>query len=195
MSLAPQSVRYRVRVVPVAICGTLFIAALLAITQPVTGTFRAADATPAAGCADATPLPDRPLATPSPAVSPSPASASTPCSHQGEPADFGTPVVVDDLSVTILSDKTTAGPRAITAVIRDASGAPVNDASIVIRAHSLEMNMGETTSEAIATGDGRYLADPLNMGMGGEWQVEIEVTLPGSDPVVFTFNVSLEGPD
>jgi hypothetical protein len=56
------------------------------------------------------------------------------------------------------------------------------------------MNHGVSVTEADQTGSGRYLAKQVPMGMGGHWQVEVQVTRPGQPPVAAVFVVTLSGP-
>jgi hypothetical protein len=126
-------------------------------------------------------------------VSGSPESMA-PCPDQGQPASFGTPISVADLSITISTNKMAAGPVTITVDVVGADGAPVEDAIVVLRARSLEMDMGTTTSDPVSFDDGGYVVERLPMGMGGAWQIEVEVARSGQPSVIAMFEVSLTGP-
>ncbi len=111
-----------------------------------------------------------------------------------EPAPLDTPVTVGDLTVVLTADGATAGPRALTIIVTDASGAPVTDAAVSLSIRSLEMDHGVSTREAEMIEPGRYRSERVPMGMGGGWGVEITVVLPGEAAAVIPFVVLLHGP-
>jgi YtkA-like len=127
---------------------------------------------------------------------------------QGTPAALGTPVVfaiceatglrtpvpAADLSVTLTAAQTKAGPVDLTVEIVDADGKPVDDATVLVLNQHLEMNHGVSVSEAVHTKSGRYVATKVPMGMGGHWQVEVQITRPDRPMVAAVFEVKLSGP-
>jgi methionine-rich copper-binding protein CopC len=139
-----------------------------------------------------------PGATPSPAT---PALATpgtgTPTAVTCDPitvdAGFGTPAAAGGMTVTLTVDKTSAGPRALTATFADSSGAPITDATVQFSAQSLDMDMGIAQASATMTSPGQY-AGTVNMGMGGNWQVDVGVVRPGQPEVVIRYTVALTGP-
>lgn len=110
------------------------------------------------------------------------------------PAPLDTPVVAGDLTLVLTADGPNAGPRALTAILTDGTGEPVTDATVSLSLRSLEMDHGVSTRETEMVEPGRYLAERVPMGMGGDWRVEITVTRPGVDPVVVPFVLTLDGP-
>jgi len=105
-----------------------------------------------------------------------------------------TPVTTEDLSVMLTADGVTAGPRDLTVIVADASGAPVTDATVTVRVRSLEMDHGVSTRETAVTEPGHYLAERVPLGMGGDWAAEVTVERPGTESVVVAFVVTLDGP-
>jgi methionine-rich copper-binding protein CopC len=139
-----------------------------------------------------------PCASASPMASPMAATPETGTPVAGcEPivvdAGFGTPAAADGMTVTLGTNKTKAGPVTLTVTLRDESGAAINRATVELEVKSLDMDMGTSQRTAAAYGNGTYAAD-VNMGMGGAWQVDVQVTLPGKPPVVVHFKVTMTGP-
>jgi hypothetical protein len=109
-------------------------------------------------------------------------------------ADLGNPIAAGDLTVTVEADDVRAGPRALTVTIVDSAGAPVAGATVTIRTRSLEMDHGVSLDEAVETAPGRYFAERVSLGMGGDWLAEITIARPDAEPVVLYVVISLEGP-
>jgi hypothetical protein len=124
-----------------------------------------------------------------------PAALGTPmaavdCTETG----LGTPVAVDGLELTLTAAQDKAGPVDLTIAVVDTAGEPVVDATVLILTQHLEMNHGVSIDFAFHPGDGVYQANKVSMGMGGTWQVEVQVTRPGQPPAAAVFEVGLEGP-
>lgn len=98
------------------------------------------------------------------------------------------------MSITLTAAQNQAGPVDLTIEVRDATGAPVDDATVLVLNQHLEMNMGVGVTAAAHTGAGRYLAKQVPMGMGGDWQVEVQITRPGHPTVAAVFAIKLQGP-
>jgi hypothetical protein len=143
-------------------------------------------------CPEATPA----EGTPGAAGTPTPDLVATPCPAPAAGAwpGLGTPVAAGDLTVTLEADNLRAGPRDLTVVLLDADGQPVIDATVTVRTRSLEMDHGVSTDETVQTEPGRYLAEGVSLGMGGDWLAEVTVERPGAEPVVLSFVLTLEGP-
>jgi hypothetical protein len=128
-------------------------------------------------------------------VAATPAAMGTPmaavvCTETG----LGTPVAVDGVQLTLMAAQAKAGPVDLTIAVVDDAGEPVVDATVLILTQHLEMNHGVSIDVAFHTGDGIYQANKVSMGMGGTWQVEIQVTRPGQPTAAAVFEVALEGP-
>lgn len=142
------------------------------------------EATPAcARLADSEGMPATPVSLGTP-------TAAVVCTETG----LGTPVAVDGLQLTLMAAQDKAGPIDLTVTVLDASGQPVVDATVLILNQHLEMNHGVSVNVAFHTGDGVYQANDVPMGMGGTWQVEIQVTRPGQPVAAAVFEIALEGP-
>jgi hypothetical protein len=107
---------------------------------------------------------------------------------------LGTPVAADGLSITVTAAQSKAGPVDLTINLVDAAGAPIDDATVMVLNQHLEMNHGVSDREAVHTASGRYLAKQVPMGMGGHWQVEVQVSRPNQPLVAAVFEVTLTGP-
>jgi hypothetical protein len=145
-----------------------------------------ADGTPEATPACAR-LTEEPEATPAALGTP---MAAVVCTETG----LRTPVAVDGVQLTLTAAQDKAGPVDLTIAVVDDAGEPVVDATVLILTQHLEMNHGVSIDVAFHTGDGIYQANKVSMGMGGTWQVELQVTRPGQPTAAAVFEVSLEGP-
>ncbi len=74
---------------------------------------------------------------------------------------------------------TPSAPGALTVVVRDAAGAPVNGATVELLAMHNARAARQLTATLTASGDGRY-ASPLAAERPGEWELRLTVTR-GSD--------------
>jgi hypothetical protein len=93
------------------------------------------------------------------------------------------PIVVDGISVTLDISNDQAGPVDLAATVTDTAGTPIEGATVVFRARHLEMNHGELPYLAAEASPGVYQASGVGMGMGGDWRVAVDVTLPDRAPV------------
>jgi hypothetical protein len=123
-------------------------------------------------------------------------SGSTPCQPAGKatpPAEEcladpptgapGTPITANGISVTLTTGTDQAGPVDLSATVTDAAGAPIEGATVIFRARHLEMDHGELPYLAAERAPGIYDAAGVGMGMGGQWRIAVDVTLPGQPPV------------
>ena len=138
-----------------------------------------ANADPATPCAQTLPTATPPANGACPSVAP-----------QVEP---GTPAAADGLTVTLAISSGRAGLVTLTVGVTDEHGAPVDDVTVAVKARHLDMDMGEFPHDALQTAPGTYTAERVGMGMGGNWQVEVDVARPGHDPVALFFRVTMEG--
>jgi hypothetical protein len=126
-------------------------------------------------------------ATPIPAGTPTAISLCT-------PAGLGTPVAVGEETITVTASSEDAGPVGLTITLADAEGEPIDDASVTILSQHLEMNHGVSVRPAVMTARGVYKAEEVPMGMGGSWQVEIQIARPGTPVIAAVFTIDLKGP-
>jgi hypothetical protein len=92
------------------------------------------------------------------------------CRRQGD--------AVTDVAVTCELSPTpaTVGPSTVAVTIVDASGRPVTGATVAIEANMSHPGMSPVFADAVAAGDGRYLAD-LELTMAGDWILSVSATL------------------
>lgn len=117
----------------------------------------------------------------------------TACGTEGTVSGLGTPIALSGLTVDLHATDDHAGPQTLTVGVTQPDGTPVGGAHMIITARSLDMDMGEFPHEAKETVPGRYVAERVGMGMGGDWQVEVTIDIPGRPPSVATFLVRLTG--
>jgi len=127
-----------------------------------------------------------------------PPSVATPALVGGDgaaPPTLGTPVTASCLTVILTAESTRAGPGTLTVDVRDAGGAPVSDADVVINTRHIGMDHGTSISETVASGPGTYVAERVSLGMGGAWEVQIVIARSGFEDVVVIFVIDLMGPE
>lgn len=95
----------------------------------------------------------------------------------------GTAIESNGISVTVQVSSDQAGPVDLSATIADAAGTPIEGANVNFRARHLEMNHGELPYLAAETSPGVYAASGVGMGMGGDWRIAVDITLPDQLPV------------
>jgi hypothetical protein len=65
---------------------------------------------------------------------------------------------------------------------------------VTILSQHLEMDHGVSVRVAEMTAPGTYFAEKVPMGMGGDWQVEIQIAKPGAPVSAAVFTIKLNGP-
>ncbi len=124
------------------------------------------------------------------------ASTATPDSNQSPSIvgrHLGTPVAESDLLVMLFSSRELAGPNDLTVVILNEWCDPVTDATVTVRTRSLEMDHGVRTTLAEPSGEGRYMAADVPMGMAGAWEAEVTVSRSEQKEIVVAFVMTLKG--
>jgi YtkA-like len=106
----------------------------------------------------------------------------------------GTPIAISGMTINLTADSNRVGPVTLTVDFQEQAGTPVPAASVTVTARSLEMDMGATPHDADETNPGRYVAENVGMGMGGDWLVEVAIEVPGQPIVIVYFRVPLSGP-
>jgi hypothetical protein len=107
---------------------------------------------------------------------------------------LATPLTVDGLNLTVNAAQDQAGPVDLTIAVTNARGEPVVDAEVVVLSQHLGMSHGVSVDEAFHTGEGVYQVNDVSMGMGGDWQVEIQVERADQPVVAAVFTIALQGP-
>jgi hypothetical protein len=127
------------------------------------------------------------------AASPAGTATTSLCVFADHESGLGTPVAVAGLNVNLHTDEVLAGPIDLTIDVTDSSGAPVKGAKVVVSTRSVEMDMGEYPHRADEISPGRYVADQVGMGMGGDWRVRVDISVSGQPTAVAFFLVTLKG--
>jgi hypothetical protein len=76
-------------------------------------------------------------------------------------------------------------------VVMRSSQQAVSNAHVAIESDMESMDMGTAHIDAKSQGNGMYVAD-VQFTMSGLWQVQVVVTMPGSQPVTATFEVTAQ---
>jgi hypothetical protein len=130
-----------------------------------------------------------PCQPPSNATPRPPAEECVPDPPTGAP---GEAIATDGISVTLQASGDSAGPVDLSATVTDAAGAPVEGATVIFRARHLEMDHGELPYLAAESAPGVYDATGVGMGMGGDWRIAVDVTLPDQPPVTVFVEQTME---
>jgi hypothetical protein len=121
-----------------------------------------------------------------------PAGADAVCPPDGDPAEIGAAVVVD--GITILLEEPTdrsIGRNSLTASITGKDGAPLADALVYLTIRMPSMDHGVSAYPAAERDVGRYRAEDVSLGMGGEWVVTVEVIRQARAPVTATYRIGV----
>jgi hypothetical protein len=112
-------------------------------------------------------------------------------------SDFGQGPRTSDAGryTAVLESEEPLRPRrmqTVEVVIRDAAGAPVDDATIEIDGGMPQHGHGLPTRPRVTRnlGDGRYRIDGVRFNMGGWWELKLAIAR-GSSPDTVTFNLAL----
>lgn len=82
------------------------------------------------------------------------------------------------------------GLNTLMLTLKDAEGAPVNDAEIEVEPWMPAHGHGTTAVSPDALGDGEYATERLYFNMAGNWEIRVRVDGPdGADRVVLNFTV------
>jgi methionine-rich copper-binding protein CopC len=125
------------------------------------------------------------------AVAASPVSRM--CAAPPSQGTLGEPLTVGDVTIDLEAGGTDAGPIDLTVMLTDATGAPITEALVSVRARHLDMDHGEFPKVSTPDGAGAYVAKEVGMGMGGSWRVAVDVIRPGADPITAFFLIDLTG--
>jgi hypothetical protein len=145
------------------------------------------EATP---CPSSSPVSGTPTASATPEID----ATTTACEPTAPESDLGTPVVVSGVTINLVASSDQAGPVNLTVELSDENDNPISGAQVTVSARSLDMDMGEFPYNASETESGKYEADGVAMGMGGDWKVKVDVAISGQPAIVAYFIVPLEGP-
>jgi hypothetical protein len=103
--------------------------------------------------------------------------------------------IADDVRGEVTIAGTTAatnGGRLLELHLFHMDNQPIDDAVVRLIAHMPGMEAPSFQEVAAAAGDGSYVV-PLAFSMPGEWQMEVEVGIPGQPARTLHVNVALHG--
>jgi YtkA-like len=92
--------------------------------------------------------------------------------------------------VTLRAATLVGGPNTLEVDVTNTAASPITDATVVVTAGSLALDMGAVVAAAIAAASGRYEAD-VSLDMAGPWQITAQVTHPGGSTALFAFMFEL----
>lgn len=110
------------------------------------------------------------------------------CGQQSQP----TTVVTDvQLELAVEPEPPATGTATLIVTLTDASGAPVNGATVAVEGNMDHAGMEPSTGQTIKDTDGVYRV-PFRWTMGGGWRVTVTATLPNDGVATETFEVFVE---
>lgn len=84
-----------------------------------------------------------------------------------------------------------SGDVEIIVQVKDSSGNPLNDATVMVFADHVDMKGMNLQGKAAAQGNGRY-ATIANFSMSGRWKVTVQANKTGMTALVQEFNIELK---
>jgi len=103
-------------------------------------------------------------------------------------------IQTDDLNVTMQLDDSMLGSRAITVLIHDAAGQPVDVGTVRLRFAMAEMDMGTREADAQPVSRGRFEARGPFFVMAGRWMIDALITREGRAPLQASFAFAIAAP-
>lgn len=92
--------------------------------------------------------------------------------------------------LTTNPDPLQPGPATFMIDVKDKTGKPVDNATVLFDLNMTSMNMGTQQGSATSQGNGRYAAS-ARMSMRGPWRVSTKVTMPDGSVVNKDFTVNV----
>ena len=106
--------------------------------------------------------------------------------------EMGTPAVAVNMQITVTTDPDPPkpGPVTITVEVKDNSGSPIDDATVLLYGGMPSMGHGGIEGELEALGSGKYKGEGT-FSMAGRWRLDVDVTREGLPPEKQSFNVEV----
>jgi hypothetical protein len=110
------------------------------------------------------------------------------CRQSAQPTATPDPGV--QIEVENLNDPQRTGDVTLIVTVRDAAGGPVDGAKVDVRGDMSHAGMTPSLGSAEGGHDGRYEV-PFTWTMGGDWFVEVTVTLPDGRTTTRRFDLTV----
>ncbi|MCC7207057.1 MAG: FixH family protein [Anaerolineae bacterium] len=94
------------------------------------------------------------------------------------------------ITVESLNEPQRVGEVTLVVTVRDAAGAPIEDAKIDLRGDMSHAGMTPSLGSVEDGQDGRYSV-PFNWTMGGDWFLDVTVTLPDGRSTTRRFDLTV----
>lgn len=98
------------------------------------------------------------------------------------------------LTVTVAPDPPTVGSNTVAVRVHDRGGKPVDDASVVVTASMVGMDMGSTPYPAVRVGDAGGYESQANLTMAGTWSLDVAVSAGGRGQGHQAFRITTGNP-
>ena len=109
------------------------------------------------------------------------------CAGRSEAGDFGQDYAKIELRV--VPSPTGVGPVQLALTLADASGKPIDGATVAVEGAMTHAGMESVVAQASGQGNGRYLVESFSFTMGGDWLLIVRATLSDGRRVQQTFPV------
>ena len=96
-----------------------------------------------------------------------------------------------DIRLMVAIESTTVGPTSLIITVTDATGAPINDATISVKGDMSHAGMVPVLADATGGDSGVYKM-PFEWTMGGDWVVTVEATWPDGRSTTQQFNFTFD---
>jgi hypothetical protein len=106
--------------------------------------------------------------------------------------EMGTPAAAANMQITVTTDPDPPkpGPVTITVEVKDSSGSPIDDATVLLYGGMPSMGHGGIEGELEALGSGKYKGDGT-FSMAGRWRLDVDVTREGLPTEKQSFNLEV----
>ena len=108
-----------------------------------------------------------------------------------EPAEIGTAVDVDGIEIQLEGADVALGTNTLTAVVGGKNGGPLTGALVYLTIRMPTMDHGTSAYPATEVEPGRYRAEDVSLGMGGDWLVTVEVIRQARTPISASYVVTV----
>ena len=118
-------------------------------------------------------------------------SVACPDDHAGDPAEIGTAVDVDGIEILLEGTDASLGSNSLTAAVDGKEGDPLSGALVYLTIRMPTMDHGTSAYPAAEVEPGRYRAEDVSLGMGGEWLVTVKVIRQARAPISAAYVVAI----
>ncbi len=106
----------------------------------------------------------------------------------------GPPGPAIDVTLSVSPTPATVGVARVLVVVHGSTGAPVNDAEVLVEGDMTHSGMPPSSERAEPAGQGRYVVAAFPLVMAGEWVLTARATVPNGEVGVGRLLLTVVGP-